>query len=237
MKGKLIGLGVGPGDPELLTLKGIKLIQEAEVLIAPCSKIGESTAYQIIKDYIKGDTQVLEMVFPMVYCKETLTSAWEENVQQIINFLDTGVDVVFLTLGDPMVYSTFIYMMERMKDLKYAIESIPGITSFCAVANRTLIPLAEGEEAFTVLPLKRNSRALEKAIETGNNLVVLKASSSPAELGEILKKNHLEYEFVMCSNCGKGNEQVTTKVEDLKKGEVPYFSTVIIKNKGNRGGI
>ncbi|SCX80138.1 precorrin-2 C(20)-methyltransferase [Alkaliphilus peptidifermentans] len=231
MKSRFIGIGIGPGDPELLTVKAVKEIEKASIIVVPCSKSKESTALNIAKEYINESASILEMIFPMVYCEYTLKKAWQENINTITKHLEEGKDVAFLTLGDPMVYSTFIYVMKAIKDLGFYVESIPGITSFCAVANRALLPLAEGDEAFTVIPLNEKKEHLEKSLQDGKNVVVLKASHDPVGLAEVIKRNKLEDSFIMCSNCGKKNEKITSNIQDLNITKVPYFSTVIIKNK------
>ncbi|MBM7614726.1 precorrin-2 C(20)-methyltransferase [Alkaliphilus hydrothermalis] len=235
MKGKLTGVGVGPGDPELLTIKAVKKIQEAQAIIAPCSKAEEdSVALAIVEEYLQEDTIVYKMVFPMVHCKDTLEKAWQQNVQEVMELLDRGQEVVFLTLGDPMLYSTYIYILRRILEEGYSVESVAGITSFCAVANQMNFPLAEGQEGLTIIPFKKNEALLENALQQGNNVVVLKPSHNPKALAELMEKYQLENSFVMVSKSGQPQESTTTDINLLKEGKIPYLSTVIIKNR--RGG-
>ncbi len=235
MKGKLIGIGVGPGDPELLTLKAIKKIQQAQVIIAPCSRFEEdSVALNIVKEYIQEDTIINKMIFPMVHCQETLQKAWQQNVEEIVEKLERGQEVVFLTLGDSMIYSTYIYIMKSIKEAGYRVESVPGITSFCAVANHMNVSLAEGEEGLSIIPFKNNEVLLENALREGNNVVVLKPSHNPKALASLLEKYGLQESFVMCSKCGQEEEETTTDIKVLKESKIPYLSTVIIKNNKSR---
>ncbi len=232
-----MGIGVGPGDPELLTIKAIKKIQEAEVIIAPCSRLGEeSVALNIVKDYIQEDTIINKMVFPMVHCQETLEKAWQENVSEISGRLDRGQDVVFLTIGDPMLYSTYIYLLKDLLKVGYEVETVPGIPSFCAVASSMNFPLAEGEEGLSIIPFRKNEVLLDNALKAGNNVVVLKPSHNPKALAEAMERYQLEDSFVMVSKCGQLDEEATTDINILKEEKIPYLSTVIIKNKGKKGG-
>ncbi|SET23999.1 precorrin-2 C20-methyltransferase /cobalt-factor II C20-methyltransferase [Natronincola peptidivorans] len=237
MKGKLYGIGVGPGDPELLTLKAVKLLGEADMIVCPKGKKEEdSIALQIAKGHIHPNAEIKPLVFPMVYCKETLENHWKENISIISDALDRGKKVVFLTLGDALLYSTYIYIVKVLKEKDYSIETIPGITSFSAAASRVNLPLAEGDEALTILPLIKEKEKVERALTNNDNLVVLKVSHDPKGLASKLKAHGLEKSFVMISKCGHSDEQVTTDIKVLEEGRVPYLSTVIIKKGGKLRG-
>ena len=136
MAGTFYGIGVGPGDPELLTMKAIKAIENADVLIAPkTEKKDGSVALSIAKPYLKKDIEIVYQVFPMVVNFET-TDAWQKNKEEILSLLQSGKNVVFLTLGDPMFYSTYIYVYRLLaaeKDIN--IETIPGVPAFCAIGS------------------------------------------------------------------------------------------------------
>ena len=111
MTGVFYGVGVGPGDPELLTVKAVKVIQAADVIIAPqTEKKEDSTALTIAKPFLKEDVTIVKMVFPMVFNRTALSAAWEDNKNTILELLAAGKKVIFLTLGDPMFYSTYIYV-------------------------------------------------------------------------------------------------------------------------------
>jgi len=232
MKGSLIGIGVGPGDPELLTIKAVKAIEKADLIIAPCSRAEEdSIALDIVKEYIKEATEVRKRVFPMVTCKETLKQHWEENAREIMGELENNKQVVFLTLGDPMLYSTYIYINRLIADGGYSVATVPGITSFGAIACRLNIPLAEGNEPLLIYPLGKNTRALEKALELGVEAVVMKASQNPTGLAALIEANSLEDSFVVVSKCGQDKETISNNIEVLKQERLPYLSTVLIKSK------
>ncbi|SNS45923.1 precorrin-2 C20-methyltransferase /cobalt-factor II C20-methyltransferase [Anaerovirgula multivorans] len=233
MKGKLYGIGVGPGDPELLTLKAAKILGEADVIICPKGKKEEeSIALKIAKVHITSSAEIKALVFPMVYCQETLESHWKENIRIIEDALNKGKKVAFLTLGDALLYSTYIYILKALKEKNYDIETIPGITSFSATASKVNLPLTEGDETLTILPLIKEEEKVERVLNNADNLVVLKVSHDPKGLAEKLKKNGLEKNFVMISKCGHDDEFITSDIKDLEEEKVPYLSTVIIKKGG-----
>ena len=137
MQGKVFGIGVGPGDPELLTVKAVEAIKRADVIIAPRTEKKEgSVALNIAKRYIGEATEIVYQVYPMVTGFAADTSAWDKNKAEIMDMLAQGKQVVFLTLGDPMIYSTYIYIYNRLKAAGADITTIPGIPAFCAIAKR-----------------------------------------------------------------------------------------------------
>lgn len=231
-KGKLYGIGVGPGDPELLTVKAVKAIESADVIISPTKKMGKpSIALQIAKPYIKPETKLVVMDFPMLSLsaeRETLEKQWSENADQIQSMLNWGKTAVFLTLGDPMVYSTYSYVMEFLLDRGMEVETISGIPSFCSLAAHLNLPLTQGEESLGVVGMIQSEDEVAAVIDAHQNVVVMKVSANAAGLAKALRDRHLEDHFVMISNIGMDSEKVTRDIADLEK-KVPYLSTVLIK--------
>ena len=233
MKGKLYGIGVGPGDPELLTIKAARILKNADIIICPKGKKGaDSIALQIAREYINPRAKIKPQVFPMVFCQETLESHWNENLEEIKFDMDNGRTIAFITLGDPLLYSTYIYMLKVLKEKGYDIETVLGITSFSATASTVNLPLAEGDETLTILPLVKEDEPVEKVLRTADNIVVLKVSHDPKGLAAKLRKYGLEKNFVMISKCGHGDENITSDIGDLEEKEIPYLSTIIIKKGG-----
>ncbi len=148
--GTLYGIGVGPGDPELITLKALKVLQRVPHIFASCSpKNTYSLALDIVRCHLNG-AGIEHLPFPMTKDPEVLQEAWEGNARRVLEVLDTGSDAAFVTLGDPLTYSTFGYLLKTLKRLRPSVRvvTIPGITSYSAAAALTHIPLAEGEESF-----------------------------------------------------------------------------------------
>lgn len=233
MIGKFYGIGVGPGDPELLTIKAARVLEKIDIIICPKSKKdSKSVALSIAEEYLKRQAEILKLEFPMTYDQEKLNETWENNSEIIIDLIKKGKDIAFLTIGDPMVYSTYMYLLPFLKEKNISIETIPGITSFCASANRVNIPLASQEETLAIIPLRKNISGFENVIETHDNLVVMKPSTEHKRLAEILEERNLEDKFVLVSKCGTDEENISYDIEDLKNKEVPYLSTLIIKKGG-----
>ena len=134
-RGTLYGLGVGPGDPELLTLKAVRLLREADVIAAPDKGSGEKTALTIVKDYIQGKP-LLPCVTPMVRDQKVLDATHDQIADSICALLEEGKNVAFITLGDPTVYSTYMYVHRRVLERGYEAVLVPGVPSFCAAAAR-----------------------------------------------------------------------------------------------------
>ena len=168
MTGKLYGVGVGPGDPELITLKALRLTKEADILAFPGEKPIESVAYRIMKGaYPEIDSkQMISLPMPMIKDREELKRVHDEGAKIIAKWLEKGKNVVFLTLGDPTVYSTYIYVHKRVEQLGYATEIVSGITSFCAVSARFNEGLVEKIPAASCNPCLLSDR---RSIEASRN--------------------------------------------------------------------
>ena len=154
MKGKLYGVGVGPGDPELLTLKALRLIRENPVIAVPGEDIRASVAYQIVKGAYEAldEKTLLPVAMPMTKDPAVLEANHEKAAGDVEAYLGQGKNVVFLTLGDPTVYSTYLYVHKRILARGYEAEIVSGITSFCAVAARLNMGLVERDEPLHVIP-------------------------------------------------------------------------------------
>lgn len=237
-KGVLYGIGVGPGDPELLTVKAVRAIETADVVISPTGKMGKpSIAFRIAKPYIAEDKRCITMDFPMLSLsadRETLDARWQENADAIHAILERGESAVFLTLGDPMVYSTYSYVMAYLLQRGLAVETISGIPSFCNLAARLNIPLTQGEESLGVVGMTEPIERVRAVLDAHQNIVVMKVSAGNEALAKELSARGLEQHFVMVSDIGMTSQQVTTDIQALA-GKVPYLSTVLIK-KGGLGG-
>ncbi|BBB91006.1 MAG TPA: precorrin-2 C(20)-methyltransferase [Methylomusa anaerophila] len=231
MAGIFYGVGVGPGDPELLTLKAINAIKAADVIIAPrTEKKDESTAFTIAKPYIQENTQILELVFPMNYNAQALSEAWVNNKNTILGLLEAGKKVIFLTLGDPMLYSTYMYVFRLLEDCGHEIVNIPGVNSFCAIGNRLGVPLAEGGDILSIIPATIDEERLEQVLQVSDNVVLMKVYKNFAQIVDKLNKHGMTENAVMVSKCGLEGEEIfhdlSGAVNDQK---VNYLSTILTK--------
>lgn len=227
MQGKLYGVGVGPGDPELLTLKAMRLIKEAPVIAVPAEEPKKSVAYQIvIQAYPQlAEKELLAVSMPMTKNKEKLEESHNAGARRIKDVLDEGKDVVFLTLGDPTVYSTYLYIHKRICAMGYETEIVSGIASFCAVSARLNQGLVEKAQPLHVIPA---SYQIEEALKLPGTKVLMKAGKKMKQVKEQMKI--LGEEGMMIENCGMENEKIYRSVEEIPD-DAGYYSLIIVKDK------
>lgn len=225
IRGILYGLGVGPGDPELLTVKAVRILREADVIAVPDKGAGERTALNIVKDYVEGKP-LLTCVTPMVRDQQVLDQAHDAIADDICALLDQGKTVAFITLGDPTVYSTYLYVHRRVLRRGYEALLVPGVPSFCAVAARLNTSLCEGSERLLIVPASHKD--VEDCLDVDANLVFMKAGREIGALKERLAARGLLEKASLVANCGMDSEQVWKKFADLPENS-GYFSVVLVK--------
>lgn len=225
MSGKLYGVGVGPGDPELLTLKALRLIREADVIAVPGNDPKESVAYKIVKGAYPelDEKEIISIPMPMTKDKDILEKAHVQGTEMVRGVLERGQDMVFLTLGDPTVYSTYIYVHKRICELGYETEIVSGIPSFCAVAARLNMSLVEKAEPLHVIPA---SYQIEEALKLPGTKVLMKAGKKMKEVKAQIKAQGAE--GVMIENCGMPDERIYRSVEEIPE-DAGYYSLIIVK--------
>lgn len=226
MSGKLYGVGVGPGDPELLTLKALRLIREADVIAVPGNTPKDSVAYKIVKGAYPqlDEKEMMAIPMPMTKDREKLEKAHAEGTEMVKEALDQGQKVVFLTLGDPTVYSTYMYVHKRIQEMGYETEIVSGITSFCAVAARLNMSLVEKAEPLHVIPA---SYQIEDALKLPGTKVLMKAGKKMKEVKAQVKA--LNEEAVMIENCGMPAEKIYRSAEEIPE-DAGYYSLIIVKD-------
>lgn len=228
-KGKFYGIGVGVGDPENITLKAIKVLNNVDVIVLPEAKEGEgSTAFSIVKEYVKENVEQLFLEFPMIKDVEARKVFRKNNAEIIKKELEQGKNVAFLTIGDPMTYSTYTYVLEHMTE-DTEVETIAGITSFNSISARLNVPLIIGDEDLKVISVNKKTD-FYKEIENNDNLVLMKISRNFEKIKEVIIETGNKDNVVIVSDCGKDTEIIYTNIEKIEK--VPYFSTLILKKKG-----
>ena len=224
MRGKLYGVGIGPGDPELITKKAERIIRQAEVLAIPDAGRGQKTALSIVGELAQGK-ELLCCAAPMVREDAVLDRAYEANANRVCARLDQGKDVAFLTLGDPTVYSTYFYLHKKVLARGYAGEIIPGVPSFCAVAARLNTALCEKSERLLIVPASHG--AVDDCLALDANLVFMKAGKEIGALKETLAAHALLDKASMVANCGMAGERVYPRFAQMEEGG--YFSVVLVK--------
>lgn len=216
--GKLIGIGVGPGDKELITLKALKAIENADVIIAPTAmENGVSIALETVKEYIKPNTEVMIKHFPMG--KDDREEKAYEAYKTVEELVETKKTVVFLTIGDPYVYSTYIHMLTHMEKKGFDVETIPGITSFCAAASIIDRPLVIGNEPLLIIPANR-----VKDIRDEKYVVIMKLYKEEENVISFLEEKGFNYVYV--SRAGREGQRVLKNKDEILKLR-DYMSLII----------
>ncbi|MGK7344448.1 MAG: precorrin-2 C(20)-methyltransferase [Candidatus Nitrospinota bacterium M3_3B_026] len=238
--GALYGIGVGPGDPGLITVTGAELISKISKIFVPIARIkAESLALDIARRYVSDDAEIVELVFPMVTDKAELSRRWDESARTIADALSTGEDACFVTLGDPLLYSTYIYLLRALKKALPGarVVTIPGVTAFNAVAALTSFPVGEGKEPVTIIPAADDLGAAREAIERGGTVVLMKVGKRLQRIIDLLEELGVQENAVFVSNAGMEDQRVETDLSRLR-GETEqtgYMSTILV-HAGKRKG-
>ena len=224
-KGVLYGVGVGPGDPGLLTLKAVNLIKDCDIIAIPHRKAGECFAYRIAVKAVPEakDKPVLPVDMPMTRDRALREAAYGAGVEKVAASLSEGNNIVFLTLGDPAVYSTFAYLAPHIKKMGFEVVWVPGVTSFCASAAALGSPLCTDREALHVIPGGINA---EEALKLSGTKVFMKGELSPL-LGAI-KGSGQNAQAV--ENCGIEGEHIY-ETADAVPEDAGYYLVTIVKEK------
>lgn len=225
MRGILYGVGVGPGDPELMTLKAVRLIRENMIIAVPGADPKETVAYKIAVQAVPelAEKELLPIYMPMTHDPEELEKNHAKGAQTLEEVLDKGKNIVFLTLGDPCVYSTFSYLQKRVEKDGYHTELVSGITSFCAAAARLNIPLSEWNEQLHVVPAVHR---LDSTLNESGNYILMKSGKKMNQVKEILAQSGRD--VLMVENCGMENEHIYRSVEEIPD-DAGYYSLIIAK--------
>lgn len=230
--GTLIGLGVGPGDPELITVKAFRMLKESPVIAYPQKLRGsKSYAQRIIDVYINpAEKEMLGLVFPMTKDEETLQEAWTVAAEKIYEHLKLGKDVAFVTEGDPMLFSTYIHLMNLMKELhpEVPMKSIAGISSFNGTANRLGIPLADGDDHVAMIPATSNMTEMRRVIETHDGIVFIKVAKVLDDMLDLLEEMNLLGNTHVVTKV-TSDEEIIWKTDELRGADLNYLSCMVVR--------
>lgn len=223
----MYGVGVGPGDPELLTLKAIRVMKEADCIVVPGEEVESSVAFSIAKVGYPEVTKkkVFSVSMPMTKDKEVLKKAHEEAILSIKEKLESGQIVAFLTLGDPTIYSTYMYLHKKITELGFETEIVSGIPSFCAAAARLGISLVENREQMHIIPA---TYGIDEVMHMSGTKVLMKAGRKVSSLKEEVKK--MGARAMLVENCGMKNEKLYTNLEMVPE-KTGYYTVLIVKEK------
>jgi precorrin-2/cobalt-factor-2 C20-methyltransferase len=235
MRPILSGIGVGPGDPELITVKGARLIREADIVFVPTARIGQrSLACAISAPYIDPDQRVVELEYPTDgRSRASLEEYWTRSADTIYVELATAPCGVFLTEGDPMLYSTFIYTMDalRRRHPEIRFEIVPGVSSVNAAAAAMALPLASGSQQLAILPADAPEDVLRSTLNRADTTVIVKMSAGGDFLINLLDDLGLVDQAVWIRHCSQPDQEIVRDVRELRNKRLDYFSLMIVKRR------
>ena len=248
--GKFYGIGVGPGDPELMTLKAVRRIRECDIVVLPVSNreltepllleqnevevenraagyLESCTAYQIAVQTVSElkEKQIFFLPMPMIKDKEKLKKIHAQGAEAIEQLLEKGWNLAFLTLGDPTVYSTCMYVEQMIEQDGYQVETVSGIPSFCAAAARLNQPLGEQEEQIHILP---GSYEAGEGLQLPGTKILMKTGRKMGKIKEFLQES--SQDICLVENCGMDRERIVRSVEEISE-DMGYYSLLIVKDK------
>ena len=226
MAGILYGIGVGPGEPDLMTIKAAKTIRGCDIIAVPGADFRESVAYQIALGAVEElrNKKVVGLPMPMTKDRQVLDENYRQTASRIEQWLDEGKRVGFLTLGDVTIYSTYLYVHRMVTEDGYHTEIVNGIPSFCAAASRLNTGLVERSEELHVIPA---SYQVEEALKLPGTKILMKAGRQIARVKEQLKAARAD--VVMIENCGMDGEKVYRGVEEMNEN-AGYYSLMIVRS-------
>jgi precorrin-2/cobalt-factor-2 C20-methyltransferase len=225
MTGTLYGLGVGPGDPELITLKAHRILKGAPVIAYPAPDTGESFARSIVAAYLDPSQREIPIVVPMRVQRFPAKAVYDAASAAIAAELDAGCDVAVLCEGDPFFYGSFMYLYERLAG-RYRVEVVPGVSSLMASAAAVRRPLSARNDVLTVLPGPLDDAALEAGIAAADAVAIIKIGRHFRRIKALLEKMNLIGAAIYAERVSLGTERLMplARVE----GEAPYFSMILI---------
>lgn len=227
---RFYGIGIGPGDSELVTVKAAKMLQELDILYTPeAKKNAKSLALSIAEPYLSDKLEIKQRHFPMVRDKSLKLGPWTEIAEEIVADVQSGKNVGFITLGDPMVFSTYSYLLDIIGN-RIETKTIPGITSYNSIASEVQVPLVMDEETFAVVPATAGMERLEKAIKVHETVVIMKVANHLAAILDLLKGHQLLESSILVSHSSTDQQLVRHGLDGLSPDEkLSYFTTIIVK--------
>ena len=226
-KGILYGIGVGPGDPELLTLKAHRLINECDILAYPAPEVGEGLALEIVRPLLKNQTEFLPLRLPIAISPFPAQQAYDQAAKLLEVPLDIGKTVAVICEGDPFFYGSFMYLFERLSE-RFMTEIIPGVSSPMAGAAVLKTPLVSRNEVLTILPGPLEETDLEQRLLNTDAAVIMKVGRHLPKIRRVLRHLRLEHCAHYVEHATMPNQQIIP-IENLESQNVPYFSMILVR--------
>ena len=240
-QGRLYLVGIGPGDPELMTCKAVRILENTNVWVAPkAKKDGAGSALQIAAGQVElnGKT-ALELCFPMKKIHlgreqdPEVVRGWCEAAEVVLAYLDRGDDVAFPTLGDPALYSTAFYLLHTLQELQpeLRVSIIPGITAMAACSARVCSPLGLGDDVVSIVPSAFDDDRLREILQTFDAVVLMKVFRKMDRIVALLDELGLVDNAVLIERCGMDDQRIYTDIREALDRDLHYFSTMLVRKK------
>ena len=238
--GHLYIVGIGPGDPELMTVKAVRILEQADIIISPRAGTSPgSTALQIAAGLVDlSEKKVRQLHFPMHKIRlgdeqhdKEVTTAWKNAAEAILTFLDRGLNVVFPTLGDPALYSTGFYVRQTIKSIRPStdIVIIPGITAMANCSAVGGLPLGLADDLVTIVPTAFDDKRLREVLINSDSIVLMKVHRVMKRIIRLLEELNLLDKAILFERCGFEDSRIFTDIREVKKPH--YFSTILIRKQ------
>jgi len=234
--GEFYGIGVGPGDSELVTVKAVRIIKSVDCIFAPrADSKASSLALDIVKDICVGK-RIIEQVYPMVRDKTKLEAAWLASAKEIEREITAGNSVAYLTIGDPLTFSTYCYLLQQLSKIipSQKIHTIPGITSYNAAASLANFSLIEQSEKLAIIPVSGDVNELRPTLNSFDTIILMKVAKKLDEVIELLEDMELIDNALFASYIGFKNELITRDLLSLKGEGKGYLSVIIVRKPTNK---
>lgn len=225
MSGRLYGIGVGPGDPELMTLRAVRILGEAPVIAYPAPNSGESSARLIAERFIPNGRIEIAVRVPMRVGPAPI-GAYERAAEEIAAHLEAGRDVAVLCEGDPFFYGSFMYLYDALAG-RYPATVVPGVTSLTACAASSARPLVRRDDVLTIVPATLEDDELERRLASADAAAILKVGRHLSRVKAVLEKLGLFSSAIYVSHATRANERVM-RLAELADAEAPYFSMILV---------
>ena len=229
MSGMLYAIGTGPGSSDLITVRAARQLANLDVLYAPAGRRGgDSLALSIVREYLTDHVVIKEQHFPMSTHEDEKESIWDSVAADIKEDVMAGKQVGFITLGDAMLFSTWVFLLERLQD-KIPIEIIPGVTSFACISARSAYPLAMEQQSMAVVSCTSPEEELERALKQHECVVLMKVYGRFPMIRDLLSRLGLIENALMMSEASLPNEECFRQLSEIgDEVKLPYFSTILV---------
>ena len=232
MSGTLYGLGIGPGDPELITVKALRLLERAPVIAYPAPEKGESLARSIVAPYLSGGDKKTEVVIrmPLVAARFPAGAVYDRAAEELGGHLEAGRDVAVLCEGDPFFYGSFMYLFGRMAE-RFTVEVVPGVSSLTACAAVLGAPLAARNDVLTVVPAPLDEAALKARLAGAEAVAIIKVGRHFAKVRRVLDELGLMGQARYVEHATMASQRILP-LDAVAEDGVPYFSMILVHKRG-----